>query len=298
MTSTWDPRRLRGGPEIIYRRTGISVPGQPMKFLWMVLALTASVAAQAAGRAPAAVRGAIGPAAGRLLVAEEHLRDPNFARSVVLLLRYGPGGAMGVIVNRPLPVPVSHVLPEIEAFARRGDVIHLGGPVSMNTAVVVFRGGPKVEGSRRVFDGVSFTMSRSGLEELARHVKEADLRVFAGYAGWAPGQLDAEIARGDWQVMVARPEDVFSADPASLWERLRERGGQGQWVRWTGAIPGGLARRVRFRRSIRPVEREPAPLRSPEQFAHVALERVADPGDDPFTKAPLGAREGRSRQIP
>ena len=164
------------------------------------------------------------PAKGSLLVAERRLPDPNFARSVVLLLAYGDGGAMGIIVDRPTRVRLATVLPEIDALRERPDTVWVGGPVLRDALLVLVRERTPPKGGERIFDDVHLFASRDAVRRvLARGVPRERLRAFAGHAGWAPGQLDAEIARGDWLVVPAAADLVFSAEPDAVWPRLIER---------------------------------------------------------------------------
>lgn len=206
----------------------------------MAAALIVSVGL-AAGVPPAAT--ARGLARGVLLVASPELGDPNFARSVVLLLVYEErGGAMGVVVNRPTPLRLATVLPDVPALARRSDRLWQGGPVLPTALITLVRSRDDAEGSEAVCDGVRMLTSRDAvLRTLERRLAPDDLRAFAGHAGWAPGQLEAELARGDWTVVPATPEHVFSTAPERLWQTL-ERRGAGQWTERREPAAGGAAR--------------------------------------------------------
>ncbi len=164
------------------------------------------------------------PAAGKFLVAARSLRDPSFDQTVVLLLDYGPGGAVGVIVNRPTEMKLSLLLPEAEAIGDRPDVIYEGGPVMPGGMLVLLRSEDAIEDARQVFDGVHATPSRELLERLIARGHPADrLRIFFGHAGWGPGQLDAEVARHDWLILSGDADTVFDASPSEVWPRLIRR---------------------------------------------------------------------------
>lgn len=161
------------------------------------------------------------PAAGKLLVAARSLRDPNFDQTVVLLLDYSAEGALGVIVNRPTPMKLSLLLPEAEGIGDRPDVVYEGGPVMPGAMLMLLRSEEELEDARRILDGVLATPSRELLEQRIASGFPADrLRVFFGHAGWGPGQLDAEVARGDWLVLSGDAATVFDEAPAEVWPRL------------------------------------------------------------------------------
>jgi putative transcriptional regulator len=177
------------------------------------------------------------PARGRLLVASAELRDPNFARSVVLLLAYGAEGALGIVVNRPTPVKLSKLLPDIAGLAKRADTVWMGGPVMPRTILLLVRSKNSPGGGEQIVGDVHM-LSRP---EAVRRELDADssprrLRAYAGSAGWAAGQLDAELARGDWTVVPGGTALVFSDDPDRLWPTLAERA-EGQWTRAPGSPP-------------------------------------------------------------
>jgi putative transcriptional regulator len=159
---------------------------------------------------------------GSLLVAAPQLLDPNFRRTVVLVADHGDEGAMGVILNRPSGMTVADAAPDLEPLIGPEAPIFAGGPVQPTSGVVLAE---VVEADEPVFGDVVLV---PGLGELADVVDGAgSIRVFAGYAGWGPGQLDDELGREDWIVEPAQPSDVFSDEPEALWGRVLERkGGQ------------------------------------------------------------------------
>ncbi len=174
--------------------------------------------------------------AGQLLVATPALVDPNFDHTVVLLLDYDEDGALGVVLNRPSPVPVGEILSDWSEVAGEPGVLFHGGPVSTDSALAVARlaapgGEPDEEpvGWRRLFDDTGIVDLDAPTELVAPAV--TGLRIFAGYAGWSSEQLDAEIEEGSWYVVPSTPADVFDGDPAGLWMRvLRRQPGELAWV--------------------------------------------------------------------
>jgi putative transcriptional regulator len=170
---------------------------------------------------------------GRLLVATPLLGDPNFRRTVILIVEDEPEeGTLGVVLNRPTEVEVGQVLEPWSDLVTGPSVVFKGGPVSPNSALALAlaRGEDEPLGWRSL-DGSRLT-SRIGLVDLeAPPELLADgitsLRVFAGYAGWGPGQLQAEIEEGAWYVLPGEPTDAFLAEPERLWQEvLRRQGGE------------------------------------------------------------------------
>jgi putative transcriptional regulator len=171
--------------------------------------------------------------AGELLVATPLLGDPNFRRTVVLVVEHEPDeGTLGVVLNRPTEVSVGQVLEPWTDLATGPQVVFTGGPVSPTSALALAlaRGTGEPLGWRPLDSGPG--MSRIGLVDLEAppQVLAAEitsLRVFAGYAGWGSGQLQAEIDEGAWYVLPAEPADPFMTDPQRLWQTvLRRQGGE------------------------------------------------------------------------
>ncbi|MFQ5664794.1 MAG: YqgE/AlgH family protein [Candidatus Binatia bacterium] len=172
-----------------------------------------------------------GLAKGKFLIASRRLRDPNFSETVILLIAYGVNGAMGVVINRPTDVKLSTVLPEVKELRRRTDTLYIGGPVARNGAVLLLRSSKRPAESVHVFDHVYASPSLAALRKaLGGKVPLQGFHAYAGHAGWAPGQLDAEVARGDWHVSPADPETVFDQAPLKVWQKIIRRV-EGKWVR-------------------------------------------------------------------
>lgn len=160
---------------------------------------------------------------GRLLVANPRLADSNFERTVVMLVAYGEEGALGLILNRPSDMAVSSPLPQWAHIAAEPAVMFLGGPVSHQAVICLARavpttgGGPaggwkELEGDLGTLDLDSDPGAISG--------QLSAIRLFAGYAGWAAGQLEGEMEAGAWWVLDAEPDDPFTVAPDSLWKRV------------------------------------------------------------------------------
>lgn len=178
------------------------------------------------------------PAKGKLLVSGHRLGDPNFAESVVLLLAVDEdNGAMGVIVNQPTPIKLGAILPGSKSLADRGDRVWRGGPVLPTSLLVLVRAKSPPDGAETVFEDVQMLTSRDAVRRsLAGHTPRERMRAYAGHAGWGPGQLEAEIARGDWTLMPGDAAIVFSDAPEKVWPKLIERA-EGQWTRLP-VLPG------------------------------------------------------------
>jgi putative transcriptional regulator len=164
---------------------------------------------------------------GRLLVATPRITDPDFSRGVVIVLDHGEDGALGLVINRPLEVDVSDVLPAWQPVATVPGRLFRGGPVQVDSAlglVAVPAGGDEPIGVRRVVGSLGLVDLDAPPEVVATGV--TGLRIFAGYAGWSGGQLESEIRRGAWYVVDAESTDPFSEEPTSLWRRVlrRQRG--------------------------------------------------------------------------
>jgi putative transcriptional regulator len=163
---------------------------------------------------------------GRLLVATPALADPNFDRAVVLLLDHDEEGSLGVVLNRPTPVSVGDILEDWADLAGEPGVVFQGGPVSLDSAlgVAVIPGGSGDRaplGWRRVHGAIGLVELEAPPELLAKAL--GSLRIFAGYAGWGPGQLEDELVDGAWYVVESEPGDVSSPAPERLWREVLRR---------------------------------------------------------------------------
>lgn len=175
------------------------------------------------------------PAAGRLLVALPSLRDPSFVRTVVLLLAHGDEGTLGLVLNRPTETPVQTIFPVWQRFVAGPRVMYEGGPVDRGSAMClgVRRAGSSGDDEQdAVLDPVRPPFARitgelvlvdldASPEQVMTELRGA--RVFAGHAGWSPGQLDEEIEQGSWQVLPVVAEDVLAGPRVDLWFRVLRR---------------------------------------------------------------------------
>jgi putative transcriptional regulator len=160
---------------------------------------------------------------GHLLVAAPDLLDPNFRRCVLLVGEHGEEGAMGVILNRPSPISVADAVPPLAELVDDADLVHVGGPVQPQAIVVLGDFDDPSEAGVLVVGSIGFL---PGEIETAGDVGSLTrARVFVGYAGWGPGQLESEIAEASWILGQALPEDVFTTEPETLWSTVLQRKG-------------------------------------------------------------------------
>jgi putative transcriptional regulator len=170
---------------------------------------------------------------GTLLVASPALSDVNFAHAVVLVLQHDENGTVGVVLNRPTNLVPATVFPELaEGIGSYDGHLFRGGPVAPTRLVYLVRGlaAATVNGPE-VLDKVFLSVDDSSLPDMVRLADGTDeLRLYAGHAAWVPGQLQAEVNAGGWQVLLATPELVFDDDPGALWQKLEGRGSDGNNV--------------------------------------------------------------------
>jgi putative transcriptional regulator len=165
---------------------------------------------------------------GTLLVAGPALDDPNFRRAVVLVGEHGDDGAMGVVLNRVSTVTVADAVPPIAALTGEDDLVSIGGPVQPQAVVVLADFVDPTRAQALVVDNVGFLPAEVDDPDEIGDLRS--VRVFAGYAGWGPGQLEGELAEGSWVVLPALTADVFTADPDGLWSKVLRRQGGGHAV--------------------------------------------------------------------
>lgn len=187
---------------------------------------------------------------GVFLVASENLSDPNFSQTVVLLLEYDESGALGLIINRPTEISLASLLPGEEDLKNRQELVFIGGPVGRTQLFLLLRSTSRPRQSEQVVDGVYASTSLTTLREiLAQESSVAAFQAYAGYSGWGPGQLDAELLRGDWLITPADSETLFDKATDSIWPELIRKN-RGLWVYPAPSTPSSVAissRRHRLR---------------------------------------------------
>jgi len=162
---------------------------------------------------------------GQFLVAAAHLRDPNFYRSVVLLLEHNDQGAMGLVINRPSEISVETALSTDLALAGTDAVVYSGGPVETSALMILHNSQVLGKIDEQIVSGVYLAGSQTSFDSLVQPPAEPSVdqpgirfRVYCGYAGWGAQQLESEISRGDWHVVQSDSEMVLDNDPYGVWD--------------------------------------------------------------------------------
>ncbi len=201
-----------------------------LQFCALLLAGACSLAAQSKNPADLS--------AGKILVATRGGTDSLFAKSVILLVRYDHTGALGLMVNRRSTVPISRVLPELQGAAGHSEPVFVGGPVELRTVFGLVRGPREPEGATEVSGDIYLLASKTALETaLGEPSNPGTLRIYVGYSGWGPHQLENEVLSGSWYIFSRSQDLAFDAKPATLWSRLI--GKAQQQLVWLGfTLPG------------------------------------------------------------
>lgn len=169
-------------------------------------------------------------ARGVLLIAQESMVDPNFSNTVLLITEYEETGTVGLVLNRPLENPAVEILPQLQELGLDSYNLYLGGPVRLNSLRLLVQTEAGLDDYYHVVDNIFQITDLRGVQNLLKQEKEQfRIRLYAGYAGWYPGQLERELLRGGWHLYRSDTSLVFTDDPASLWERLIEQMDM-QWV--------------------------------------------------------------------
>lgn len=168
---------------------------------------------------------AVAPAPGVFLVAKPSIEGGPFWHSVVLLLSHGNEGTLGLIVNRATEIPLSKVLSDLDSKETGDPSLNFGGPVALDGLIFLFESGDPPEDATSVMGGVYFSGKRELLEKLLKQKDGRErLKVYVGHSGWAPGQLQGEIARGSWDLVRADAFTVFQKSPEAIWPELARSG--------------------------------------------------------------------------
>jgi len=163
---------------------------------------------------------------GKLLLAAPALKDPNFDRTVVFIAEHSEDGAMGLVLNRPSDAPVAEAIPDLDWVTRSAaETVYVGGPVAPNGVIVLAEWDDPSQAVVLIDDDLGFVPGDSeDTDALAAAVRRA--RVYAGHAGWGPGQLEDELGEEAWIVEAPLREELFSADPEGLWSAVLRRKGR------------------------------------------------------------------------
>lgn len=163
---------------------------------------------------------------GKLLVAMPMLVDPNFRQTIVLLCEHGPDGSLGLVVNRPTQVQASKLIRDF-SFSTRDGRVFAGGPVAQNVMLILCRGNATLE-EHTILEDVFLAKDLDSLKFPGVLGSQGEIRYYLGYAGWAAGQLEAEVKAGVWHLMPGDPDIIFDANPILLWQEMMRKIGQ-EW---------------------------------------------------------------------
>jgi len=159
---------------------------------------------------------------GQLLIAGPGLVDPNFWRTVVLIVEHSVQGALGLVLNRPSETTVGEAASELQRLLDLDDPLFIGGPVQPSSLIILAEFDDPGEAALVAFEDVG-VLATGAQEDPTLALRTG--RAFVGHAGWGPGQLDSEIERGDWILEPAKREDAFSSGPLELWRTVLTRKG-------------------------------------------------------------------------
>lgn len=160
------------------------------------------------------------PRRGCLLVATPQLEDPNFRRSVILIIDHGSEGSLGVILNRPSEISVDQIVPGWAASSSSAPRVFSGGPVQTNSLVALALASAPLRGATSVTEHIAL-LNLEEEPDIAQQDFE-NVCLYLGYSGWSPGQLQAELQEGAWWTFESKPEDLIS-DPIDSWTRVLSR---------------------------------------------------------------------------
>lgn len=167
---------------------------------------------------------------GVFLVATDNLKFSSFRETVVLITHSSDRGATGIAINRPSQISLHDAFPDIKQFKQRKDELYLGGPVLSNRVFVLMMTERPHAGMHPIGKNLFFTTGLDAVAHGVENLKSGEhTRAYAGYTGWAPGQLEAEIERGDWRIIAHDPSIIFETNTQSVWFRLNERL-SGNWI--------------------------------------------------------------------
>ena len=176
--------------------------------------------------------------AGKLLLASANLLESNFKRTVMIMCEHNENGSMGFILNRPMEFKVCEA---IAGFEEIEEVLHMGGPVQVDSVHFLHSRGDLIDGSVQILPGVFWGGDKTELSFLLNTgvIRPSEIRFFLGYAGWTAGQLQEEFEEGSWYTAEASPGIIFSDAYERMWSRsVRSKGGEYQLVANSPELPG------------------------------------------------------------
>jgi len=167
---------------------------------------------------------------GRFLIATENLAASSFRETIIFLTHYSSQGAIGITINRSANIPMNEVFPSIKEFHDIKDTLYLGGPVRTNGIFMLIKTKRPKNSMKEVYKDIYFSGDLSDvIDDTSKAIEGEAIKVYAGYAGWAPGQLQYEIDRGDWIVVDTDPEIIFNNSYEGLWKKLYQSW-SGNWI--------------------------------------------------------------------
>lgn len=171
------------------------------------------------------------PRKGRFLVATDNLANTSFQNTVILMTHVSTAfGAQGITINRPANIPINELFPNVKELAKHEESLYLGGPVHTNSLFVLMQTQRPHEGMQNVLDDIYFAAGAGAITHSLSKAETGEVaRAYVGYAGWAPGQLQNEIKRGDWIIVEASPNIVFEKDTDGIWQKLHKTW-SGNWI--------------------------------------------------------------------
>ena len=163
------------------------------------------------------------PAKGMFLIARRGMPDPRFRQSVILLAAHDDGGSLGLIINRASKTKLTRLIPELDDMDKQGHRVYIGGPVGIQQIKFLMRNSNALDTALHIMDDLYISGNQLTLEEmLNQDMPPTKLRIYLGYAGWGPSQLDGELDRRDWYLRRAKMTEIFSDRPESIWQDLIE----------------------------------------------------------------------------
>lgn len=178
-----------------------------------------------------------GLAEGVLLIADKKLVDPNFEKTVVLITGYDSRGTSGLVINRRTKIPAAEVLPELKKIIPELTHLYLGGPVAVNSINILIKSETVLATAKQVTNSIYLISTLAQFNQLEpENIELENVRLFTGLAGWAPGQLETELIRGDWYLWYADAESVFNPAPENIWHELIQTV-SAKWVYFGNTVP-------------------------------------------------------------
>ena len=161
---------------------------------------------------------------GVFLMANPAMRDPHFFHSVILLMNYGEGGAWGLMLNKPTNYTPKEAISDLKGIDKLSHPLFRGGPVQQDRiSILLYRDNPP-DGAQRILDDVFLSLNKQTLSKaLEEKTPDKKIRLYTGYTGWSPGQLEREIASGAWRILRPDARMIFAEDPSKIWPMLLHR---------------------------------------------------------------------------